>query len=261
MMEIPIFQVDAFASEVFSGNPAAVCPLDNWLSDSLMQSIAMENNLSETAFFVPVADDYDLRWFTPVSEVALCGHATLAAAHVLFNHLDFPYPLIRFNTLSGMLHVSGAGNGRLNMNFPAFPAEEIYNDPAYESILGIRPLAAFRAGTLMLLYPDEQSVRAVKPDFRHVKTLDDVGVIITSPGDQYDFVSRFFAPAVGIDEDPVTGSAHSSLIPFWCRRLGRRELTAFQCSERGGIVYCRDEGERVIIGGNAVTFLAGTLFI
>lgn len=260
-MKIYIYQVDAFTDQAFKGNPAAVCPLEEWLPDKLLQSIAMENNLSETAFFVPSEEGFHIRWFTPISEVNLCGHATLASAHVLFNHLDYLEKKIRFHSKSGNLIVSRGKQGILKMDFPAFPAEEVSNHPVYGEIFGIQPESVYRANKLMLLYPDEEMVKSVKPDFDQVKSLDGVGVIITSRGKGYDFVSRFFAPAVGINEDPVTGSAFSSLIPFWAERLQKNNLKAYQCSARGGYVQCEYAGKRVIIGGNAVTFLEGTLSI
>ena len=260
-MHIPLYQVDAFTEEPFKGNPAAVCPLNDWLPDELMQHIAMENNLSETAFFVSGKHGYDLRWFTPLHEVDLCGHATLAAAHVLFRHLDYRDQQILFNTASGKLNVSRGKENLLEMDFPAHIPAEVINDPLYGKIFGYHPQAAFKAKYLMLVYPDERTVRSVSPDPAMVKNLDDVGVVITSPGDKYDFVSRFFAPAVGIDEDPVTGSTHSTLIPYWSRRLGKNEMKAYQCSPRGGILYCGNAGERVIIGGRAITFMEGQIVL
>ena len=260
-MKIPIYQVDAFTDHVFKGNPAAVCPLKNWLSDEIMQSIAMENNLSETAFFVPMEGGYHIRWFTPFMEVDLCGHATLASAHVLFHHLDHREPEIRFLSRSGDLLVIKGEMNFLKMNFPAYEVKAVHNDPVYAEIFGIQPTAAYRGNYLMLEYPAEQMVRSIKPDFEKVRSVDTVGVIITSPGRDYDFVSRFFAPAAGIDEDPVTGSAFSSLIPFWAERLQKSSLKAFQCSARGGKVEGEYAGDRVIISGKAITFLEGILSI
>jgi PhzF family phenazine biosynthesis protein len=260
-MKIPIYQVDAFTDQIFKGNPAAVCPLEKWLPDELMQLIAMENNLSETAFFVPVDDGYHIRWFTPFSEVDLCGHATLASSHVLFQHLDYRGQRIRFHSETGELVIFRGVQGMLKMDFPAFPAKEVPNDPIYAEIFGIRPESVFQAGKRMLLYSVEEEVMSVKPDFERIKSLDEVGVIITSRSKDYDFVTRFFAPAVGVNEDPVTGSAFSSLIPFWAERLQKRDLKAFQCSARGGIAYGEFAGDRVIIGGKAVTFLEGIISI
>jgi len=260
-MKIPIFQVDAFTGRVFKGNPAAVCPLETWLADEMMQSIAMENNLSETAFFIPYEDGFRIRWFTPLSEVDLCGHATLATAHVLFHHLNYPADIIRFHSRSGILSVSKEENGFLKMDFPAYVPVKIDNDPLFGRIFGNQPLSAYRGNYLLLLYNQEEEVKSIQPDFELVKSLDEVGVIITSRGMDYDFVSRFFAPSVGIDEDPVTGSAHSSLVPFWAEILDKRYLTARQCSTRGGILHCEYPGDRVIIGGNAVTYLDGHIFI
>ncbi len=260
-MKIPIYQVDAFTDQIFKGNAAAVCPLEKWLPDELMQLIAMENNLSETAFFVPVDDGYHIRWFTPFSEVDLCGHATLASSHVLFQHLDYRGQRIRFHSETGELVIFRGVQGMLKMDFPAFPAKEVPNDPIYAEIFGIQPESVYQAGKGMLLYSDEEEVRSVKPDFERIKSLDEVGVIITSRSKDYDFVTRFFAPAVGVNEDPVTGSAFSSLIPFWAERLQKRDLKAFQCSARGGIVHGEFAGDRVIIGGKAVTFLEGIISI
>jgi predicted PhzF superfamily epimerase YddE/YHI9 len=226
-MKTAIFHVDAFTDQVFSGNPAAVCPLQEWLAEDHMQSIAMENNLSETAFFIPVEDGYHIRWFTPLSEVDLCGHATLASAHVLFHHLGYQEPQIRFQSRSGELLAKRGEKGILEMDFPAYRVQPVANDPVFGEIFGIQPAAAYRGNYLMFEYPSDQTVRSIQPDFERVKLLDEVGVIITATSKDYDFVSRFFAPAMGINEDPVTGSAHSMLIPFWGERLSKTEMTAF----------------------------------
>jgi predicted PhzF superfamily epimerase YddE/YHI9 len=260
-MNIPIFQVDAFTDQVFKGNPAAVCPLQEWLPGAVMQSVAMENNLSETAFFIPAEKGYQIRWFTPLREVDLCGHATLATAHVLFEHLDHNEHTIRFMSRSGDLMVHRGEKGILKMNFPAFRVRTLPIEGVYGEIFGIKPSGAYRGNYLMLEYSTEEMVRSIVPDFVKLKSMDQVGVIITSSGVKYDFVSRFFAPAVGIDEDPVTGSAHSTLIPFWAEKLNKKSLKAFQCSPRGGILEGEFADDRVIIGGKAVTFLEGTLSI
>jgi PhzF family phenazine biosynthesis protein len=260
-MKIPIYQVDAFADRVFRGNPAAVCPLEAWLPVEKMQSIANENNLSETAFFIPYGDGFKIRWFTPESEVDLCGHATLATAYVLFHHLKYPSEKVEFHSRSGILSVFRGEKDLLRMDFPAFDPIKTDNNPAFEEIFGLKPVAAYRGNYLMLLFEHEEEVRSVQPDFKLVKSLDEVGVIITSRGMEYDFVSRFFAPMVGIDEDPVTGSAHSSLTPFWAKKLHKEILTAYQCSTRGGILYCEYRGDRVIIGGRSVTYMEGIVYI
>lgn len=258
-MKIPVFQIDAFTDRLFHGNPAAVCPLNEWLPEELMQAVAMENNLSETAFFIPAKGGYHIRWFTPLSEVDLCGHATLASAHVLFHHLGYRKSGIRFQSRSGELQVQKGDKDMIEMNFPAYRAQPVPNDPVYGEIFGVQPVAVYRGNYLMLEYPSDQMVQSIRPDLKRVKSMDQVGVIITSSAKEYDFITRFFAPAMGIDEDPVTGSAQSMLIPFWAERLNKGHLRAYQCSARGGILEGRDAGTRVIIGGRAVTFLEGML--
>jgi len=256
-MQIPIFQVDAFTGRLFSGNPAAVCPLPHWLDDSDLQAIAAENNLSETAFFVSQPDGgYTLRWFTPAAEVDLCGHATLATAHVLFNHLTPEQSRVRFQTRSGILPVSKRGR-LIELDFPAQKPQTIDPPAGLITGLGAQPLEVFAASYYLVVYQNEATVRAVLPDFKLLGQLPFDGVCITAPGDQSDFCSRFFAPALGVPEDPVTGSAHTLLTPFWAERLGKKELHATQVSQRGGELYCRDQGERVLIAGEAITFLKG----
>ncbi|HET8535091.1 MAG TPA: PhzF family phenazine biosynthesis protein [Sphingomicrobium sp.] len=256
MSELPFFQVDAFAEAPLTGNPAAVMPLEQWLDDGLMQAIAAENNLSETAFAVPSdrADaDYDLRWFTPATEVDLCGHATLASAHVLMTG-----DRIRFATRSGVLAVSREDD-LLNLDLPAFevlPGEV----PGLLDALGATGEIFVGEGgnnSAIVLLPDEAAVRAVQPDFAALKAFDRL-VIVTAPGREQDIASRVFAVYHGIDEDPVTGSAHAALVPFWAKRLGRREFTAVQASKRGGLLHCRDAGDRVILGGHCQTVITGT---
>ena len=260
-MDISLYHVDAFTSRVFSGNPAAVCPLAEWLDDALLQTIAAENNLSETAFIVPVGEDYEIRWFTPVREVDLCGHATLAAAHALFRHLQPGRSRVTFLSESGPLAVAER-DGLLAMDFPARPAEPLAEIPlALVQGLRAEPEAVFAARDLMAVYPDEETIRTLEPDMERLARLDCLGVIATAPGCEVDFVSRFFAPRAGLPEDPVTGSAHCTLVPYWAERLGKSELTARQLSARGGALSCALHGERVEIAGEAVTYLLGTLSI
>ncbi len=259
-MEIPYFQVDAFTDRIFGGNPAGVCPLHEWLDDDVLQAIATENNLSETAFFVKAADSYHLRWFTPVSEVDLCGHATLGTAHVLFRHLGHEGDTVRFTTRSGVLVVRQAGP-RLEMDFPSRPGEPV--DPPADLIagLGIQPVKVFRSRDYMAIYEREEQIHSLRPDHNRLVNLECTGIIVTAPGEAVDFVSRFFAPAEGIPEDPVTGSAHCTLIPYWADRLGRTTLHARQVSARGGELFCRLQGDRVSIAGQAVTFMTGSIEI
>jgi PhzF family phenazine biosynthesis protein len=260
-MKLTIYQVDAFATQIFEGNPAAVVPLQEWLPNSLMQQIAMENNLSETAFFVPAKSGYHIRWFTPKAEVKLCGHATLASAHVLFNHFGFAENEISFDSLSGTLKVTRE-NGLIVLDFPALTATETKNPASVAKAFNITPKACFKGrDDYMLVFENEQEVLALQPDFQQLVNAQTRGVICTSKSEKYDFVSRFFAPAVGVNEDPVTGSAHTMLIPFWAGKLGKTEMTAKQVSERGGILHCKLSGDRVKIGGNAVTFLTGEITV
>lgn len=261
-MKLGFYQVDAFAEQVFAGNPAAVCPLEQWLPDAIMQAIATENNLSETAFYVPEGDRFGLRWFTPVSEVDLCGHATLATAHVLVHHEGFTGNTIRFSSKSGELRVIRDG-ARLALDFPARPGDPVEPPEALVNGIGQKPAACFRSRDYMAVLESEADVLACRPDQLELSKLDATGIIITAPASScergYDFVSRFFAPREGIPEDPVTGSAHCTLIPFWADRLGRETLTARQCSTRGGMLYCQLKGERVSIAGHAVTYAKGVL--
>lgn len=264
-MKLKLFQVDAFTSRVFGGNPAAVVPLDRWPADAAMQSIAAENNLAETAFFVPGGPDgadFDLRWFTPAVEVDLCGHATIASAHVLFRHLGFKGERIRFNSRSGPLGVFREGD-RLYLDFPARPPEPRQVTDALAAALGARPSEALAARDLLAVFDHEEQVRALRPDFPKVAALDTMGVVATAPAARNaDFVSRFFAPRVGINEDPVTGSTHCELIPYWSKRLGKDDLRALQVSARGGELQCGyldAARKRVKIGGQAVTYLVGEI--
>ncbi len=262
-MTIPLYQIDAFAEEVFQGNPAAVCPLRDWLTDERMQAIAAENNLSETAFFVPGAEpgDYDLRWFTPAVEVDMCGHATLASAYLILGRLAPDLDAVRFSTLSGTLEVRRDGD-RLAMDFPARPPDAYDPPPGLIAALGAEPEAMVASPRdAMAVYADEARVRGLAPDIRALAAFDRQGVIVTAPGDDCDFVSRYFAPALGVDEDPATGSTHSTLTPYWAERLGKSELHARQVSARGGDFYCRAMGERVRIAGRARLYLEGTIVL
>lgn len=259
-MFIQQFVVDAFTAERFKGNPAAVCVLPHWPDATLLQAIAAENNLSETAFIVSAGADFDLRWFTPLTEVDLCGHATLAAAHVLFNHLDFAGSQIGFNTRSGTLTVQRKGD-RLAMSFPASVPQPCVPPVELVSALGGRPVAILGAEDYLVAYDDAAFVQTVQPDLALLARLDRRGVIVTAPGADCDFVSRFFAPRVGIDEDPVTGSAHCQLAPYWAERLGKTAMQARQVSARGGDVHCALDGNRIILSGSAVTFLQGVLSV
>jgi len=260
-LKIPMYQVDAFSGQVFAGNPAAICPLDTWLPDAQMQSIAAENNLSETAFFVRNGKGYKLRWFTPVTEVDLCGHATLASAFVVLNDLTPGERAVSFETKSGTLTVTRDGD-LYSMDFPSRPPEpcaDVY--PGLLAALGGNPEAVLASNDYCVVYGSEEEVRALRPDMRALMTIDRFAVIVTAPGREVDFVSRFFAPAKGVPEDPVTGRAHCALIPYWSKRLGKKKLHAYQASPRGGELWCEDRGERVIISGKAARFFEGTIFL
>jgi PhzF family phenazine biosynthesis protein len=258
-MQIPFYQVDAFTNRLFSGNPAGVCPLNEWLPDETMQKIAMENNVSETAFFVKKDNGFHIRWFTPKVEVNLCGHATLASAHVIFNHLGFNDETVSFESRSGILNVNREGD-LLILDFPAnMPIRTALPDD-FVKALNITPVQCFRGKEdYLLLYKSQKEIEALMPDFRYLEKVDARAVIVTAPAEKVDFVSRFFGPRVGVDEDPVTGSAHTVLIPFWAEKLGKTEMKALQLSRRGGTLFCRLRGDRVDIGGQAVTFLKGEI--
>ena len=258
MTRIPLYQVDAFTSKVFGGNPAAVCPLEEWPPDAVMQSIASENNLSETAFFIDRGDHFDLRWFTPAAEVDLCGHATLATAWVLFNELGIETPEVGFDTLSGRLTVRNGGDW-LVMDFPARPPERIEPSPTLAEALGRVPHEVLCRENCLAVFESEEEVRGLRPDIARIGALDFHGVIVSAPGEEVDFVSRYFAPKFGIPEDPVTGSAHCELMPYWANRLGSTKLTARQISARGGELRLELAGERVRIGGRAAKFLEGII--
>ena len=257
-MKRPIYQIDAFADRLFAGNPAAVVLLDKWLPDSVLAAIAAENNLSETAFVIPCVDVSPLRWFTPTVEVNLCGHATLAAAAVLLREVFPERHTLRFSTRSGELVVQRDGE-RLRLDFPARPGQPVALDAAVSAALGATPQLALQSRDLMLVYASEDEVRALQPDFRQLAALPYGTYIVTAPGKEVDFVSRFFAPGAGIDEDPVTGSAHCTLIPYWAERLGKRVLQARQVSARGGALWCELCGDRVGIAGTAIEYLRGTI--
>lgn len=260
---LPVYQVDAFTSTVFAGNPAAVCPLEEWLDDHTLQAIAAENNLSETAFLVPERDDYAIRWFTPLVEVSLCGHATLASAYVAFEKLGVPGAELVFRSRrSGCLPVRRAAD-LLMMELPVRLPRPIDDPPDIAGALGVLPQDAFTSeeGDLLVVLASEAEVRAVSPDLGQIAAWPYRGVIVTAPGDDCDFVSRFFAPAVGVPEDPVTGSAHCVLAPYWGERLGRRELLARQVSRRGGELMCEHRGHRVGIAGHAALYMEGTIYV
>lgn len=260
-MNLNIYQVDAFSDTIFGGNPAAVVPLENWLSDEILQSIALENNLSETAFFVPVDNQYHIRWFTPNTEVDLCGHATLATAHVLFNEMNFGGEIISFNSKSGILTVRKDGD-KLQLDFPTDEIKKIEQNQKINDALGISPSEIFKGkNDYLLVFDSEDTIINIKPNFHILKEFDERGVIVSSQGKETDFVSRFFAPGVGIDEDPVTGSAHTTLIPYWTAKLNKTELTAKQLSARGGKLWCKYLGDRVLISGYAKTYLKGEINI
>jgi PhzF family phenazine biosynthesis protein len=255
-----IFHIDAFTTKLFGGNPAAVCPLDSWLPDEVMQKLAAENNLSETAFFVREADGYQLRWFTPEFEIDLCGHATLASAFVLFNHLNNTDEVIRFRTKSGVLEVTRKG-GLIELNFPSrMPQHCVAPDNLLKGI-NLPPLKVLKSRDYFLVYEDEELIKQVIPDFNYLDQLDTVGVIVTAPSREVDFVSRFFVPNSVIGEDPVTGSAHCNLIPYWAKELGKSALTAKQLSAREGELFCQDKGERVTMAGNAVLYSKGEFYL
>ncbi|UTA48128.1 PhzF family phenazine biosynthesis protein [Simiduia sp. 21SJ11W-1] len=260
---LPIYQLDAFTQTRFKGNPAAVIPLDKWLPDDLLQAIAGENNLSETAFFVAKGDGFHLRWFTPTHEVALCGHATLATAEVIFANLKHHLAQVHFHTQSGLLTVGRLADGRLEMDFPAQPVTPVLlSDTEQEHLnagLGLSCGATFAHEDLLVRCPDEASVRAIKPDPKALAELPYRGIIATAPGTECDFVSRFFAPAVGVDEDPVTGSAHTKLTPYWAEQLGKNLLSARQVSARGGELECELQASRVLLRGYAVQYLEGRI--
>jgi len=262
LMTIPIYQADAFTSELFGGNPAAVCPLNEWPADEVMQKIAFENNLAETAFFVKTDDGYHLRWFTPELEIDLCGHATLATAHIIFTELGFTGPSINFSTEKAGVLVVTKNDDRYTLDFPSrppYPAE--MPEGLLEGLNNKMPIAVMRSRDYFLVYENEQDIIDMQPNHFLLSKIDAIGIIVTAPGKEVDFVSRFFAPACGVPEDPVTGSAHCNLIPYWAEKLGKTELHAYQLSARKGELWCEFKGERVLMSGKAVTYLKGEIYI
>lgn len=262
-MNLTLYQIDAFTDKLFCGNPAAVIPLEKWIDEERMQKIALENNLSETVFFVPVTEpgdaDFEIRWFTPTLEINLCGHATLASAFVLFDMLKFEKPVINFKSQSGVLSVT-KNNGLLSMDFPSWEPE-VFNDPPLklkEALGGVDITGLYFNRDLLAILPNEETVLNCKPDFSLINNTG-YKIIISAAGNEVDFVSRFFAPTAGVDEDPVTGSAHSQLIPYWSKKLDKTILTARQLSRRGGTLYCEQKGDRVIMSGNCVFYMKGEI--
>jgi len=264
MSTLPVYQIDAFSDQIFGGNPAAVCPLENWLDEGVMQAIAAENNLSETAFFAPVGDAADgrfgLRWFTPKVEVDLCGHATLASSFLIMSRLHPELDNISFETKSGRLDVSREGD-RLVLDFPARVPSSAAVPAGFADAIGAEPVAFLKSVKNLAVYKSATDVFAIDPDFPYVANLDGDGLIVTAPGDDCDFVSRYFAPHAGINEDPVTGSAHCTLTPYWAERLGKNNLRARQVSERGGELLCELAGDRVRMAGCAVLYMEGVIHL
>jgi PhzF family phenazine biosynthesis protein len=262
-MNLTIYQVDAFTKNIFAGNPAAVCPLMQWLEDDVMLKIAAENNLAETAFFVKKDDVYEIRWFTPAVEVNLCGHATLATAFVIFNCLSLEDKTINFySARSGNLSVEKQGD-TLVLDFPAYVVNEIEIDENLVKAVGKKPLQIWetQGNMVLMLFETEDEIAEIAPEMSALKKIEFDEVIVTAKGTSADFVSRMFAPRIGIDEDPVTGAIHCSLIPFWAERLGKERLYAKQISKRGGELFCELNGERVKIGGNAALYLKGEIYV
>lgn len=261
-MKLKLYQVDAFTDKVFSGNPAAVCPLESWLNDDLLQKIGMENNLAETAFYVKNGDTYDIRWFTPTTEVDLCGHATLASAYVLFNYENHPGNMVKFHSRrSGQLSVEREGD-LLKLNFPTDVFHGIELSSELKACVDKTPVEAYKGKTdFMLVFNSERDIRELKPSFDEISKLPGRGLIVTAPGGSVDFVSRFFGPQSGINEDPVTGSAHTTLTPYWSKRLNKKELSAIQLSQRVGHLKCKFLNDRVEISGHGKGYLIGDIFV
>jgi len=259
-MEIPIYQLDAFSSRQFSGNPAAVCPLPKWLPAAVMQAIAAENNLAETAFYVRKGNRYDLRWFTPACEMDLCGHATLAAAYAIFHYDGGSGDRVVFDSRSGELVVGRQGD-RLCLDFPALAPKRCSPDPKLVEGLGAQPLEILTASYYLVVYPTQEDIAGLQPSFPVLAQLDRGGIIVTAPGKEVDFVSRFFAPGFGVNEDPVTGSAHCTLTPYWSQRLNKKQMTARQISPRGGELWVENHGDRVWIAGHVAPYLKGTISV
>lgn len=262
-MKLPIYQVDAFTNKLFGGNPAAIVPLESWLETALLQQIAMENNLAETAFIVKRDHDFHIRWFTPAVEIDLCGHATLAAAYVLYHILGYAEPLVRFHSKSGELLVARKGN-KLELNFPARMPEMVtaYPDELLKGLGIDNPVAVYKSRDYVVELEKQEDVERCQPDYNLLGKVPVTGIMITAPGKDADFVSRFFAPASGINEDPVTGSAHSTLIPFWAQKLGKNDLLAWQLSSRKGELWCTLlPGDRVLMAGECVFYMKGEIFV
>ena len=257
-MKLPIYQIDAFTSSIFEGNPAAIILLEEWITNKLMQRIAQENNLSETAFILKSGDKYQIRWFTPVCEVNLCGHAALAAAHLILYILEPNRDSVTFTSKSGELEVK-KDNDLLSLKLPAVQSKKITPPEFLVNALGKTPIEVYQSEDIMAIYENEQEIKDLNPNFFQLKEIDARGIIATAPGYHQDFVSRFFAPAVGINEDPVTGSAHTKLVPYWSNRLGKKELHATQLSSRSGNLICRDLGEYIELLGNARIYLTGEI--
>ena len=256
-----IYQVDAFTNAIFKGNPAAVCPLENWISDNLMQNIALENNLSETVFFVKKESQFEIKWFTPTCEVDLCGHATLAAAHIIFSELNYLNEIIEFSSKSGILTVQ-KNKDWYTLNFPSEEIKEIETPLVLKEALNVPILKTYLGKwKLLVVLENEEVIQQLTPNFSKLATLDSSGIIVTAKGNSVDFVSRFFAPKIGINEDPVTGSAHTLLIPYWSKKLSKTNLEAVQLSKRTGYLKCKYLGKRIEMSGNAITFLKGKLTI
>lgn len=262
-MQQKIFQIDAFTQNIFGGNPAAVCILDSWISAELMQQIAAENNLAETAFAVPKTDHYELRWFTPETEVDLCGHATLATAYVLFEYYNHENNTIRFiSSRSGELGVERNSDGSMTLDFPTDDLIPVASQEKINKAIGETPLETYKGKTdYLLIYESQKIIENIQPNFHLLNDLDCRGVIVSAKGNDVDFVSRFFAPQCGIPEDPVTGSAHTTLTPYWSKKLGKQILSAQQLSARGGQLQCEDLGKRIKISGHAVCYLIGEIEI
>jgi len=260
-MKLKMFQADAFTEKLFSGNPAAVCPLENWLPDEAMQKIAAENNLAETAFYIPEKNDFHLRWFTPLAEVDLCGHATLATAHIMMSHLAFNKPQINFNSRSGMLSVRKNGE-LLTLNFPKDELNKTETPKAILDAISVKPVNCYEGkNVLMVVLNSQEELESINPKSNFIAQAHPHGVIITAKGNDVDFVSRCFFPNLGINEDPVTGSAHTILTPYWSAKLGKAKLTAKQLSKRTGNLTCELIGDRVEISGKAVTYMVGEIEI
>jgi PhzF family phenazine biosynthesis protein len=259
-VKLPLYIVDAFTDQPFAGNPAAICPLDSWLADGVMQRIGAEMNFSETAFIVPSAEGWHIRWFTPTLEVDLVGHATLAAAHIIFERIDPSRTVVRFSSLGGALLVRRSQE-LLEMDFPARPPIPRRAPTLLLEALGAEPEQILAAQHYVAVFRNAEAVRRLAPDLQRLAQLDRAAVIVTAPGGPGDFVCRFFAPANGVPEDPASGVAQCSLIPYWSQRLGKRRLVGHQLSKRGGVFYCEDRGERVIIAGRARLFLEGKIEI